>query len=153
MGEVHISGFFQVGTVFRDVAPERTWTNHSESWRKVPHTLGTHADNETLCKTEGHPVIGYYDSDVFCRKYGGHSIQVLPLRINMGLQCIGIIPDLPEATLLLDVGFYGCAVGTLVDPVAAAVKNLVERKQSTANGEINQLATLVRFRFPTGRTR
>ena len=72
MGEVHISGFFQVGTVFRDVAPERTWTNHSESWRKVPHTLGTHADNETLCKTEGHPVIGYYDSDVFCRKHRRH---------------------------------------------------------------------------------
>ena len=93
------------------------------------------------------------NSVVFSRKHRSHSIKVLPLSINKRLQSIRIIPNLAEAALLFDVGFDGCAVGPLVDSIAAAVKNLVEREQATSNSKFDQFGTLVRFRLPTGRAR
>jgi hypothetical protein len=50
----------------------------------------------------------------------------------MSLKDISITPKLLKTTLLIDVGLNICAVGTLVDPVADTIKNLVKWKQATS---------------------
>ena len=68
----------------------------------------------------------------FGGEHGGHSVQVVPLCIDIGLEFFSVAPELAKASLLAGVGFYSRIVGTLIDAVADTIEYLVEWKKSTA---------------------